>query len=315
MPAGPQDPAAPPRGLPQGGGGWTSHPGLLAAGAAGCVASLCTLWTLNGLPFGPGLLWLTPLPLFLAGLGFGTGSALLAALLGTGLVWLLGNGAGAAVFATLFALPVPLLVGAALRGAVLSLPGPLVLLGLWPMLVLCLVALWFASDGGLEPAMRRVVERVLMQLDVTTHEALVTMVVQLNAAVFGLLSAGALAANGSVAQRILARRGLARATVPPLNRLRLPGWYPVLPLLGFANALLLNLGGDAVAVSLALLTLLPPFFLGIAGVHLRASGRPGRVPMLGLFYVLLLVFLQLMAPAMVALGFFDHFRRGRAAST
>lgn len=311
MPTGQQPAVAPPP------GGWTTNPAVLAAGAAGCLASLCTLWALNGLPFGAFLLWLTPLPLFLAGLSFGTGTVLGGAALATLLVGALGTMTGAVVFIALFALPVPVLVAMATggRAPALRLSAPLVLLGLWPLTVLLLVALWMAGEGGLEAAMRRVVESVLLRLGVTANEMLVSTVVRVNAAAFGLLGATAMVLNGLVAQRMLARRGLARAAMPDLRQLRLPGWYPLLPVAAAAAAMATPAGSDAVAVSALLLTLLPPFFLGIAGVHLRASGRPGRVPMLGLFYVLLLVFLQLMAPAMVALGFFDHFRRGKAAST
>lgn len=312
-------PVPAPGGGPTGGGapGAFSHPGLLAAGAAGCVAAFCALWAFRGLPLGTALFWLAPLPLFLAGLGFGTGAALGAALLATLLVGLFGSGVGVLLFAALFALPAPLLVATALRGGAptLGLSTPLVLLGLWPAMVLVLAALWMAGDGGLEAAMRRAVEGVLLRLGVAANEMLVDMVVRVNAAAFGLLGATALALNGTIAQRWLVRRGLARAAVPDLGQLRLPNWYPALPAVALLALLVTPAGGNAVAFSLLLILLLPPFFLGIAGVHLRASGRSGRVPMLGVFYVLLVVFLQFMAPAMVALGLFDHFRRGSAART
>jgi hypothetical protein len=299
-----------------GGGGPLSNPGLLAAGAAGCASAFCALWAFNGLPLGTGLLWLTPLPLFLAGLGFGTGSAAGAALVAAVLVGAFSSGTGLLAFLALFGLPVPLLVGLALRGgASLSLPAPLMLIGTWPVAVLLLVALWMAGEGGLEASMRRVVEGVLTRLGVAANEVVISTVVRINAAAFGLLATAALVVTGTAAQRALTRRGLARAAAPDLRRLRLPGWYPVLPVVAALAFMAAPAGNDAVAFSALLLLLLPPFFLGIAGVHLRASGRPGRVPMLGLFYVLLVVFLQFMAPAMVALGLFDHFRRGKAAPT
>lgn len=311
MPTG-QDPAA----VPPSGGGWTVNPGLLAAGAAGCAAAFSALWAMNGLPLGALLLWLTPLPLFLAGLGFGLGSGVAGAALATLLVAVLASPTAALVFLTLFALPVPLLLGLALRGggAALRLSGPLLLLGLWPTVVLLLTALWMSGEGGLETAMRRMVESVLLRLGIAANDALVGMVVRINAAAFGLIAAVAMVLNGLVAQRFLARRGLAHRAVPPLGQLRLPGWYPFLPVVAAGAVITAPAGNDAVAFSALLLLLLPAFFLGIAGVHLRAGGRSGRVPLLGLFYVLLVVFLQFMAPAMVVLGLFDHFRRGRAAS-
>ena len=313
MPTAPHPAAQPPS------GGWASNPGLLAAGAAGCAAAVCTLWAMEGLPLGAFLLWLTPLPLFLAGLGFGLGSAMAGATVATLLVVLLTSITGAVVFMALFAVPVPLLLGLALRGAApggpLRLSGPMLLLGLWPMLVLLLTAAWMAGEGGLEATMRRVVESVLLRLGVAANDALVGLIVRINAAAFGLIAAVAMVLNGLLAQRMLARRGLARHAVPQPGQVALPGWYPLLPVLAACAVIAAPAGNDAVAVSMLLLSLLPAFFLGIAGVHQRAGGRPGRVPMLGLFYVLLVVFLQFMAPAMVALGLFDHFRRGRAAST
>lgn len=162
--------------------------------------------------------------------------------------------------------------------------------------------------------MRRVVESVLLRLGVEANDTLVGLIVRINAAAFGLIAAVAMVLNGLLAQRMLTRRGLARYAVPPPGQVALPGWYPLLPALAACAVIAAPAGNDAVAVSALLLVLLPAFFLGIAGVHQRAGGRPGRVPMLGLFYVLLVVFLQFMAPAMVALGLFDHFRRGRAAS-
>lgn len=316
-------PVPAPGGSPSGGGspGAFSNPGLLAAGAAGCVAAFCALWAFRGLPLGTALFWLAPLPLFLAGLGFGVGSAVGAALVGAVLVAVFAHWAGLLIFLALFAVPVPVLLALAMGGAgqgvggTLRLQAPLVFLGLWPTALLAIVALWLAGEGGLEATLRRLVEGVLQRLGMPADDMVVGMVVRLNAAAFGLLGAVGMLLNGMAAQRMLARRGLARAQVQEIGRLRLPGWYPLLPVLAGVVFLVAPAGSDAVPFSALLLLLLPPFFLGIAGVHLRARGRSGRVPMLGVFYLLLVVFLQLMAPAMVALGLFDHFRRRQGAPT
>jgi hypothetical protein len=319
MPTGDQGQAGPPAAPGGGGPGLLANPALLAAGAAGCMAAFCVLWAFRGLPLGAALFWATPLPLFLAGLGFGTASAIVAATLATLLVALTASGFGTLIFLLLFAIPVPVLVACALRTGpprmVLSLP--LALLGLGPLAALLLAVLWLAGDGGLEAAMRRAVEAVLARLGLPVEEAVVGMVVRFKAAAFGLIATASLAVNAVTAQRLLARRNLAMAAVPPFVTLRLPPWYPVLPALAAAALLAAPAGQDSIALSALLLLLLPAFYLGIAGVHARASGRRGQWPMLGLFYVLLLVFLQLMAPAMVALGLFDHFRRrpGGAAPT
>lgn len=293
-------------------------PGLLAAGAAGCAAAICTLWALRGLPFGTALLWLTPLPLFLAGLGFGAGSGLAASLLATLLVALSGGTVPVAVFLALFGLPVPLLLAAALRGGSgggqMDLALPLALLGLWPLGVLGLAALATAGEGGLEAALRRLVEGALARMGLPAGEAVIAMLVRVEAAAVGFWTGLALLANGAAAQSFLARRGLARAATPDYaEAARLPRWYPAVPAAALALFLATG-GGDVVALSALLLSLLPFFWLGLAGVHRRARGHGGRVPLLVLFYLLLVVFLQLLAPALVGLGLFDHVRRGQGAA-
>ncbi len=305
----------------QGHGGILGNPGLLAAGAAGLVSAICALWAFRGLPLGTPVLWLAPLPLFLAGLGFGLGSAAIAAALGTILVLLMSAGSlPALAYLALFGVPVPLMVAGALRGATpggaLSLTGPLLVLGAWPVLVLVLAAASVGGEGGLDAAMRRAVETALERMGLPATDALVGTMVRVKAAALGFWAALVLVATGTAAQRVLARRGLARAATPDwAAAARLPRWYPVLP--GIAGALLLLTaeGADAVPLSALLLLLVPLFFLGLAGVHARArSLGGGRLPMLIGFYVLLVLFLQMMGPALVGLGLVDHFRRRGGAT-
>jgi hypothetical protein len=51
------------------------------------------------------------------------------------------------------------------------------------------------------------------------------------------------------------------------------------------------------------------FLQGLAGVHTRLRGRKGRRPMLAGFYLLLVLFLQVIGPGLVALGLYDQFLR------
>ena len=51
-----------------------SNPRWLAATAGGLAAAVLSLWAMRGLPLGFAAFWLTPLPLFAAGLGFGPGA-------------------------------------------------------------------------------------------------------------------------------------------------------------------------------------------------------------------------------------------------
>jgi len=123
------------------------------------------------------------------------------------------------------------------------------------------------------------------------------------------LSALAMLFNGFAARRVLLRWGIAVPPLPDPASVRLPAWYPLLAGLAAGLFLAAPAGADAVPLSALLLLLVPLGLLGVAGVHARAKGRPARVPMLALFYLLLALFLQVMGPAMVGLGLYDQFRR------
>lgn len=295
-------------------GGLFQQPGSLAAVAAGLASAVLALWSMRGLPLGGLLLWATPLPLFLAGLAFGARSAAAAAAMASALVVLLSNAYGFALYAAVFALPAALLVGAAQsNGAVpngpkpgepMDLALPLALLGLWPVVVL--LALAFAVDD-LEGAMREAVTLGLQRMGLDgVPEAMVDQVVRVKGAAAGFWLALLMLGNGVAAQRLLARSGLARHPAPDWTATALPRWYAALPVA--TGAAWVSLGG-AVALSAFLVALVPVFLLGVAGVHRRLRGRPGRTAFLAGFYVLMLLFLQIMAPLLVGVGLFDQLRR------
>lgn len=290
-------------------GAVTGSPLLLAAAAGGVSAAFAVLWGLRGLPFGTMLLWLTPLPLFLTGLGFGIVPMFMAVSLATLLVAVAGGGLPLAVFVALFGIPAFLLVAASLRGDRLELRGALALLGLWPAFVLLLAAAFIPTEGGLEAAMRRGVEGALNRMGMPAPEQFVETLARVKAAALGFCASVALLFNAGAAQSLLTRLGLARARQVAWTEVRLPRWYPYLPALAAVGALLAPGDSDAVPLSLLLLLLVPLFLQGLAGVHRRLAGRKGRVPMLAVFYLLLLLFLQLVAPALVGLGLVDQFRR------
>ncbi|MDO9708810.1 hypothetical protein [Paracraurococcus lichenis] len=294
------------------GQGLFGNPGLLASGAAGFASAVLALWAMRDLPLGTGLLWVAPFPLFAAGLGFGPASAVAAGLLGTLLVAVSGGGYAATVYLVLFGVPAPLLVLAGLRGGRLGLAMPLALLGLWPLVVLLAAALLLADDGGLEAALRQAMETSLARLGLPASEEFVAALVRVKAGAIGFWAATALLANALVAAAVLAKRGWLAVPRPDWAAVRLPGWYPLLPALALGLFLAAPAGGDAIPLSALLLLLVPLFLQGLAGVHRRLRGRAGRRPMLAAFYVLLVLFLQVMGPGLVGLGLYDQFQR-RAA--
>jgi hypothetical protein len=284
-------------------GGLFSHPAALAAGAAGVGSALLALWAMRGMPLGGLLMWLSPLPVFAAGLAFGARSAVSAVAIAAVLILFSTSSLGLLVYLVVFGLPSAMIVATAVQPGRVELSVPLTLLGLWPVVVLAVLAM---AIPDLEAEMRAAVELGMRRMGVSLPEGMVDQVTQVKAAAAGFWMALLMVGNGLAAQALLARNGLALHPSPSADGLHLPGWYPMLPAIGLAAWLAF---GGAVALSSLLILLVPVFILGVVGVHRRLRGRTGRVAILAGFYVLMLLFLQIMAPLMVGVGLLDQFRR------
>lgn len=292
-----------------------SDPRLLAAGAAGFATAAAALWAIRGLPMGTALFWLSPLPLFAAGLGFGAGAAAGAVVLAAAMLALLGGVVAAVAFLALFGVPTVLLLVAGLRsgGAMFRPTVPLAVIGLWPVAVLGAATLLAGGGDELQAVLRLALETTLGRAGFAVPDPLMGQIVRVKAAAIGFLAALALLFNGFAARRLLLRCGVAVPPVPDPAGVRLPFWYPLLPAAAAVLFLAAPAGADAVPLSALLLLLVPLLLMGVAGIHARLRSRPARVPMLALFYLLLTLFLQVMGPAMVGLGLYDQFRRRAAA--
>lgn len=291
-------------------GGVLGNPRWLAGTAAGLVAAVLSLWAMRGLPLGFAAFWLTPLPLFAAGLGFGPGAAAWAAGLAAVIHALVAGMLPMVVFLAAFALPALLMVGLGLRGGRIEPGLPLAVLGLWPALVILLTAAAFAgTPGGLAGAMRTAIEQGLQRMGASPAGFPVDDLAQVMAAALGFWAAVSLSVNGAAAQSALARSGLSLAPTPRWSAVRLPGWYPALT--GAAAAAWLAFGGegDVVALSVLLVVLMPVFLQGLAAVHRRSAGRPGRNLMLGIFYAGLVILSVPAAIAVTAFGFYEQWGR------
>jgi hypothetical protein len=287
-------------------GGVFGQPGTLAAGAAGLCAALLALWAMRGMPLGGMLLWATPLPLFAAGFAFGARAAILAIIIASCAVLIGSSMIGLAVFLAVFGVPVALIAATSVQAGRMDLSLPLAILGIWPVVVLGLLAV---SISDLEGEMRAAVEMGVRRMGVALPEGMVAQIAQVKAAAAGFWMALLMVGNGAAAQSLVTRQGLALYATPPAEELRLPHWYLPLPVVALA---LWALVGGAVALSAMLILLVPVFLLGVAGVHRLLRGRPGRLAFLIGFYMLMLLFLQIMAPLMVGVGLYDQIRR-RAA--
>ncbi|MBW8270905.1 hypothetical protein [Caldovatus aquaticus] len=274
-----------------GGGGigaLTGDPRWLAAGAGGLLAAVAALWAMRGLPLGGLVLWLSPLPILLAGLGFGTGAAAGALAVATAALALAAEGLPVLVFLAGFGLPALLLVALGLRRGRLRLAAPFALLGLWPAALTLALGLAFAdAPGGLTGATRRLLEVSFARSGIALPEEALAVAARLKPAMLGLLLAVALAAETALAQRLLARAGLALAPTPRWSvAARLPGWYPALPALAF---LWWAVAPEGLGLAVGLALLVPAFLQGLAAFHAAwPPGRPGRRAMLAALYAALL---------------------------
>ncbi len=286
------------------------NPRWLAGTAAGLTAAILSLWAMRGLPLGFAAFWLTPLPLFAAGLGFGPAAmawaAGLAAVIHVAVAGLLPM----TVFLAGFGIPALLIVVFGFRHGRIELGVPLAILGIWPAIVIILAGVAFSGyPGGLEAAIRTAVVNGLQRMGTSSTQFPVSELVQVMAAAVGFWSAVSLSVNGAAAQSALTRTGLALSPTPAWSQLRLPGWYPPLTGLGAAAWLAFGGDGDVVLLSVLLLLLLPVFLQGIAAVHRRSAGRSGRHFMLGIFYAGLVILSVPAAIAVTAFGFYEQWGR------
>ena len=269
----------------------------IACGAGGaCLYLAATLGTPGGLV----LVYMTQLPLFLAGLWLGTGAAALAGLTGALVLLAASDLLGAAVFAAVNAVPVALLVRQALlaragsEGAVVWYPPGLLTAWLTALGLAGIAAavLLFGGPDGLQSALKSVVAEVIDRLapnstpDRDQAAALLAMVIP------GIVAASwmiMLVANAALAQGVLARFGANWRPSPDLAGLGLPLWVPVA--LGLAAAAVMFDGAPRfVGINMLILFSVPFCLAGLAVLH--AAVRHMSHPAMALvgFYMLAALF-------------------------
>ncbi|MBM3593060.1 MAG: hypothetical protein FJX32_10365 [Alphaproteobacteria bacterium] len=290
--------------------GLLDDPRWLAAAIGGIASAIAALWAMRGLPLGFAAFWLTSLPIFAAGLGFGSASAFGALGTGTVLLLVLASEWPALIYLLGFALPALLMVATGLRSGRLDAALPLALTGIWPALVILLVAMLLAdSPGGFDGALIGSVKQGLTRMGIADAGMPVEQLARIMAPAMAGWMVAALILCGIGAQKALSRRGLALAATPRWCETRLPIWYGFLPS-GAALIWLTGVGGDSsLPFALFVVLLLPFFLLGLAAVHRRSAGRTARPFMLGVFYAGLVILSVPAAIAVTAFGIFEHWGR------
>jgi hypothetical protein len=268
--------------------------------ACGSVGACLYLAATLGTPGGLVLVYMTQLPLFVAGLWLGTGAAALAALTATLVLLALSDILAAAIFAAVNAVPVVVLVRQALLarsgsdGTVVWYPPGLLTAWLTALALagIAVALLLLGGPAGLQSVLQSVVGEVLDRLarhpvaDRDQAAALVAMVIP------GIVAASwmiMLVANAALAQGVLARFGANWRPSPDLAGLGLPLWVPVA--LGLAAAAV-AFGGALRFIGINMLIALSvPFCLaGLAVLHAVARHMSHPVMALVIFYMLAAIF-------------------------
>jgi len=270
----------------------TAAVALACGGVGGCLYLAVMLGTPGGLV----LVYMTQLPLFLAGLWLGTGASVLAGLTGTLVLLGASDLLGAAIFAAINAVPVALLVRQALLarrtgdGTVAWYP-PGLLTAWLTALGLAGIAAAFLLLGGpeeLRATLRGVVGEALDRLARNPLPNRDQVAEALAAVIPGIVAASwmvMLVANAALAQGVLARFGANWRPSPDLAGLGLPRWVPVA--LGLAAAAVV-FGGTPRFVGINMLIALSvPFCLaGLAVLHAAARRLSHPAMALTGFYVM-----------------------------
>jgi Predicted membrane protein (DUF2232) len=267
----------------------------VAVGLGGLGACLY-LALLFGNPGALILVYMTQLPLFVAGLWLGTGAAALAGLSGTVVLVAASDLITAAVFATLNAVPVVLLVRQALlarrRGDDTLRWYPPGLLAAWltafALAGMAAALLLFGGPQGLHAELRGVAAQALARLGRQplpnvdrAADAIARIIPGIIAASWMVMAV----VNGTLAQGVLARFGANWRPSPSVAALGLPWWIPAA--LGLAAAATL-FGGAARFIGInVMIALSVPFCLaGLAVLHAAVRRLPSPAMALAGFYTL-----------------------------
>ena len=274
----------------------------MTAAAIGCgLAGACLyLAILLGSPGALILVYLTQLPLFLAGLWLGTGAAAVAGLSACAMMLAVGDLTAALLFGVLNAGPVVLLVRQALLarhdadGTVFWYPPGLLVATLTLLVLGGMAAALLLTGGpnGLQSTLTGIVGQALDRLatqPLPDRDAVAATIAEIVPGTVALSWMMMAVVNGILAQGLLVRFGANWRPSPALATLTLPYWPAIL--LGVAAAATL-IGGTArfIGINVMIALFLPFCLAGLAVLHAAARRFANPVPALIAFYAMSGVF-------------------------
>lgn len=277
------------------------HTALAAALGGGVASALFYLSVLFG-GFGALILgYLTPLPLFAAGLSLGLAAAAVGGVAGTVLVLgVSGSPVVTGAYVLTAAVPAVFVVRQALLarpradGSLEWYPPGMLLAALTGLGILGFVgavALALGEPGGLEGVVRRALGGMAAQFDAeppTEGEAHWIAPALPGFVVISWMFMTII--NGTLAQGVLMRFGRNRRPGMRIAELELPRWLG--PVFGVVVAAALAVPGDVgfLALNLGLILSVPFAFAGLSVVHAYARARSTRTAILVAFYMFLVLF-------------------------
>ncbi len=304
-------------------------PSLLISISAGLLSAVLYGAAATGSALSIIPIYLSPLPLFMAGLSYGGTAALIGGIAATGAIALAGGPVLAlAYFLVNAAAPIVITRAANWSRPVTARDGassleyyPAGLLFAWlsglGIAITVLLALFMQTyEGGLGGWIPQLIQldtlsQTIIQAQIQTGAApidegalqqrLISFALPGLGIFWTLISIG----NGALAQRLLVRLGRNARPSPELLSMHLPQ-FMLWPLAG--GGILAFFPGDLGLTGAVVMVLaaIPYFFLGLAAVHVISHRLPGRAFALGGVYLLLLA-LGWPILLIVGLGIFEHF--------
>ncbi|MBV9863293.1 MAG: DUF2232 domain-containing protein [Alphaproteobacteria bacterium] len=262
----------------------------------GVVAALLYLAPVLGSAGALFLVYLTQLPLFIAGLWLGTGAAAIAGVIATLLMLAAADGMAALLFSALNAAPVILLV----RQALLARPRPdggtewypggslTAWLTAYGLAGLAAGVILLGGPQGIETELGEVIGRVLGASGDVTAADRSSLAGLLSLVMPGLIVSSwmaAVAANAALGQGLLARFGANWRPSPDLAGLVLPLWIPGLAVAAVAA---IAVGGLArfAGINVAIALSVPLCLAGLAVLHAAARRLKHPMGVLIAFYAI-----------------------------
>jgi hypothetical protein len=272
---------------------------MAAVGCGGLAACLYLAATL-GTPGALLLVYLTQLPLFVAGLWLGAGAAAIAGLTGALVLLLTSDLFGATVFIALNAVPVTVLIRRALLarrqpdGTLLWYPPGLLTAWLTGIALAGIAAamLLFGGPAGLQGALGGLIGEALNRAargPIAYRADIVAAIAAITPGIIAVSWLTTTIANAALAQGLVARFGANWRPSPDLVGLSLPLWLPAALTL---SALATFAGGAARFVGInVMLALSVPFCLaGLAVLHAAARRLAQPAIALVCFYTVAALF-------------------------